>query len=464
MKRGEITAMLSLIFVLLVSFIAAMLESAVIQVSKSQKRLDVDSAIFSVFGEYQKQLLEEYEILAVEGSYESGTFDESRLTGRMHYYGTGNIEHQITELQLLTDNKGQVFREQVIAYMEDVYGISAIQELTGRAQMWEEQQIQGQDAKQEQDNLTGELQDTLGQSGQELPETENPVAHIEELQKSGLLKLVLPKEYVLSSKSVDANEQVSLRELKSGRGSFLTRQNVDGMEGRLLFQEYILKRFESAVQEEETKNAAKDSSENRNLEYETEYIIEGKESDEQNLEAVVKKLMLARLGINYIFLQTDTEKQAEAETLAVALSALVLLPEAAEIVKQALLAAWAFGESVMDLRTLMSGKKVPLLKNAENWQLSLSALLKLGTEEDTQEGADSEEGLSYKDYLRILLFTEDSDIMNMRTLDRVEQNLIYEKGLDFFRADQCVTKVKIQNKAIIREGLTYDFPVYFGYE
>ncbi len=53
---GEITAFLSLIFVLLISFIFALLESASIQTTKNQKRLDVDRSVFSIFGEYQKEL------------------------------------------------------------------------------------------------------------------------------------------------------------------------------------------------------------------------------------------------------------------------------------------------------------------------------------------------------------------------------------------------------------------------
>ena len=53
----------------------------------------------------------------------------------------------------------------------------------------------------------------------------------------------------------------------------------------------------------------------------------------------------------------------------------------------------------------------------------------------------------------------------MRTLDRVEQNLIYEKtDLPFLRADACVTKLRLQNLVQIRNGLSYEFPLYFGYE
>lgn len=52
MKKGEITAFLSLIFVLLLSFIGAIIESASIQISKSYARGNVDQAIHSVFAEY----------------------------------------------------------------------------------------------------------------------------------------------------------------------------------------------------------------------------------------------------------------------------------------------------------------------------------------------------------------------------------------------------------------------------
>ncbi len=82
MKKGEITAFLSLIFVLLVSFILAMTESASIQTAKNGKRLDVDRAVFSFFGEYQKELLEEYEVFSVEGTYETGHFAETLLLDR----------------------------------------------------------------------------------------------------------------------------------------------------------------------------------------------------------------------------------------------------------------------------------------------------------------------------------------------------------------------------------------------
>ena len=63
-KKAEITAFLSLIVVLLISFIFGIIEITVIQTEKNLSRICADGAIFSVFGEYESQLMEAYHILA----------------------------------------------------------------------------------------------------------------------------------------------------------------------------------------------------------------------------------------------------------------------------------------------------------------------------------------------------------------------------------------------------------------
>ena len=73
-------------------------------------------------------------------------------------------------------------------------------------------------------------------------------------------------------------------------------------------------------------------------------------------------------------------------------------------------------------------------------------------------------GLAYKDYLRMFLFLENADDVNMRVLDRIEENIKTEYGMGWFRADQCITKLEVKNTVEILGGITYTFPVYFGYE
>lgn len=59
--RGEVTAYLSLIFLLLITFVAGLMESASIQMAKNYRRADMNRAMECMFAEYQKELLEEYE-------------------------------------------------------------------------------------------------------------------------------------------------------------------------------------------------------------------------------------------------------------------------------------------------------------------------------------------------------------------------------------------------------------------
>ena len=248
-----------------------------------------------------------------------------------------------------------------------------------------------------------------------------------------------------------------------------------------LFQAYIMDYFTYAFRksgggslEVSSENGINTSSESgtststeqggeRNLKYEVEYILSGKESDAKNLESVLTRILFIRLGINFLYLQTAGDKKAQVSQMALTLTSAIGLPVLAPIVEQALLFAWAFGESIMDLRTLTAGKRVPVLKNSSNWQLSLTSLANLGTPDDVGEGEGVEDGLSYGDYLRLLLLAQGMDVQTLRTLDRIEENLRHERGLTYFRVDNCLSKVRLMNTATIRGDITYEFPLYFGY-
>lgn len=474
MKRAEITVFLSLVFILVVSFILGLIEITVIHTSKNLSRLETDRAVFSIFGEYQKKLLEEYHVFAIEGSYGTGDFTEDRLTGRMHYYENAHIDHEITDIQFLTDNHGQAFREQVTAYMEERYGIGMIRDFTGLTAEWEEQRIQGEKIRDEESQLKDQYEE-LKEGAKTEPEAdveeavgETPVTCLDQIEKSGILSVVMPRDMELSGRKISPETQTSRRALNTGRGSFPSRAGMDGIEERLLFNEYILQNFTnaSAVSPAGEEKAEESPSEEkgRSLAYEAEYILSGKPSDKENLESVLIKLFFVRLALNYAFLLKSSGKQAEAEVLAVTISLLLLIPEGTEIVKQLLLIAWAASESAADIRTLLSGKRVPLIKTDENWQVSLSELFIPRSNTAQSQEKNTTDGISYEDYLRAFLFLADQEDTAMRALDRMEENLAVQHGMDFFKADHCVTKLKIKNTAVILGDLTYTYPVAFGYE
>ena len=485
MKKGELTAFLSLTFVLLLSFILGILEISVVHTTKNLSRLEADRAVFSLFGEYHKKLLEDYHVFSVEGSYGTGNYDEENLTGRMHYYGNGQTGYEITGIQYLTDNRGQAFKEQVIKYMEQRYGISIIKDFSGMTDQWEDQSIQGEEMEDYEADILEEIDQIKnagseaveGEGGEEgqpnLEEAQNPFSCMEKIEKSGVLSVVLPKDMELSGKQITPGNQVSNRAIRSGRGSFPARTNINGAEEKLLFNEYIMKNFSNAAMDKEsgedsktgeTESGSGTDTGRKSLDYEVEYIIAGKNSDKENLESVLTKLFFIRTAINYAGLMGDSARQSEAAGLAAVISVILLIPEASEMIKQMILFAWASGESVIDIRTLLSGRRAPLVKTSENWQLPLSGLLTLGIGTEQRIGEDDPEGISYETYLRGFLFLESQDRTAVRTLDRIEENIKTLYGMEYFKADQCITKIEIKSTANIFGNITYEFPVYFGYQ
>lgn len=85
-----------------------------------------------------------YHIFGMDAGYETGSYSEPAVIGRLRYYGAENMELDITDLQLLTDNQGAAFYDQVLYYMETRYGLGLVQEFTGLTGDWEEQMIQGE--------------------------------------------------------------------------------------------------------------------------------------------------------------------------------------------------------------------------------------------------------------------------------------------------------------------------------
>ena len=449
------TAFLALIFLLLVSFTGSLMESASLQSAKSYRRADVNRAIESVFAEYQKELLEEFDIFALDGSYETGTYGEQKVLDRMAYYGASGIDSRIERIQLLCDDGGAAFLDQAARCMESRYGISGLGGLGDGLELWEGKEEEAMQYQETGQQLSEQLSGMLSESGTELPAENNPLPNMQGLASAPLAELVMPKEKALSEKSVDADSLVSRRNRNRGYGDFSDVAETKEP-SKILFGEYILEHFETAVREEDEIMAGP-------LDYEAEYILMGKDSDRENLEGVLKRLLLLRFAPNYAYLRQDGAKQAEAQALALVLSTAAAAPEAADALAQVLLVVWAFGESIMDLRSLMQGGRVPLTKSAESWQLSLSGLMTLGTEEDRKEGADIDGGLKYREYLRVLFFLDGKQEMAMRTLDMIELCLRQEKGLGWFRADQCISRMEISSTVNLRRGITYRFQTYYGY-
>ena len=459
--RGEVTAFLALIFILLISFTGAVMESASIQMAKNYRRTDMNRAIESVFAEYQRELLNDFDIFAIDSGYGTGEYNERMVTDRLSYYGAADMKNEITRIQFLSDSGGKAFQEQAEAYIEHKYGLDSLKSYLGLTETWKDQEQTSKKYQREDTEAEASLDELLKEHDGELPAENNPLANMEQVKKRPLTELVMPKDRAVSEKKIDTEQLLSVRSRNEGFGTFADVAEEKAVT-TLALGEYVLEHFSSAVLDEEEEPNNRGAATGA-LDYEAEYILGGKASDRENLDTVIKKLLMMRFAPNYGYILTDGEKRTEAEGLAFTLCTALAVPVITEAVTQAILLAWAFGESIMDLRSLLSGKRVPLVKTKESWQLQLSSLLTLGTEEDRKEGMDTESGLSYKEYLRILLFLANKENTSVRCLDLIEKSIQQEKGLGWFRADICIVKMEIKSRCTLRRGSNYQFVTYFGY-
>ena len=457
--RGEVTAFLTILFVLMAGFICAVADVAAAHEEKCYQRAKSDLAIYSVFGEYRKELQQEYHIFGMDTGYGGSekNFSEDTVIGRLRYYGAEAQEQEITDVQFLTDRNGAAFYEQALYYMELKYGLAYVKQFMGLTGEWEEYVLQGEKQEKEKREILEEVNgavdmEEIAATEDEAiqKEAEHTVDVLEDQKNSFLLERVLPENFSVSNKALTLEEQPSHRNLNCGYGTF-RQKDRSGVGNRLLFHEYLLEHFSNV----------RDETEKAGLQYEVEYLVAGKGSDRENLESVVRKLMLIRYAANYLYLQTSTEKKAEAETMAATVCTLLLLPGMTEVVKQALLLIWSYQESIQDIKALLSGGKVPLQKDSVSWKVSLGSVFIPGSK--TVKTEEYSEGLEYKDYVRILLFCADKEELSMRSLDMMEQVIRAEEGGNF-KVDLCIAKMKLHSTVWIRESISYEYPTEFAYQ
>ena len=440
-KNGSVTVFFVLLLVLLASVLFAFLEAARVSCLKAEAHLCTGQAADAVRASYQPELWKDYHLLFWQ---QSGT-DADRFADlyqlqkdMIEKNQAVNVSHKnffflpvhssaitVEQYQLATDNGGLAFRSQAADWVKKTIAGDSIDLIWKVVTNAETEQLEQSGIRQEQ-----EVEDVLEQYGskseasgtlpgeQNPPETEipsqselsnlqeNPLIWMKKVQKKGILALVMD-ENKISEKEADWSEAVDSRQLQSGNW---TEQTSSGSVERMLFHLYCQGHFFNVTRNRNEKK----------LNYEMEYLIGGKTSDVANLKVVVRRLLLIREGINLTYLETDVQKSQEALTLALGVTSAVGNPELAEPVKHAILAAWAYAESVSDVRILLDGGHVSLIKTEAQWRTSLKHI---GDCLNASADETSGEGLGYESYLQILLWTVSEEKITMRAMNLIEKNL-----------------------------------------
>ena len=473
--RGEITVFLALTLSLVMSFLLSLAQSAAIQTGKNESRLVSAVAMDCVFSEYNKALWEMYDLLMIDHGYGSGREADS-ITDRFFYYVSLQTEGDSSKmpigpfwsfslqdaslegLTLATDHGGEAVKDQAVKYLESKYGLNWISSLTdlpdlaffldGAEREWT---MERHANASELSRLEQEKEET-GIPVDEEAEAADPLDDIRRLQDRSIWELLLGEDIPFSEKTISLDNAPSHRSLRSGFGYQLSGDG-HAVSGTVSFREYLLDHCTNAVKDEDPSDHV--------LDYETEYVLAGKSADRDNLEAVFTRLLMIREAVNFACLATDGAKQEEAAALAVVLAGYFGIPPLVSAVKWAILLAWAFGESVLDIRMLMDGKKVALVKSAANWKLPLSGLATLSYDGPAE---DEPGGVSYEGFLRILLYLQDPETQMNRFFDIAESNVRLAGDDPGFQIDRCVSAVYFQTTWEFSGGITYDYPCCYAYQ
>lgn len=456
-QKGAVTVYLTLIFLLVLSLIFTIAESTRIQSARMLLETAVDAGLESFVAGYHKELYETYDVFFFDGSFGSGDISheilESKLRDHMNYtldptretvlhnsdfYQMNLNVINIDKLALATDDNGKVFRNQAIEYVKSSMGIAAIEQLTDRynwainnlndsdTYSYKEQEI-GQSLIELEDHKSAIDQEKV-EEAKKANEQKNPTVEVDAIRSMGILELVCEDTSSISQKSINAAALPSQRNLSKGTG---LEQYETGILSNILFQDYLMRKFNHGASGEVTEG---------NLQYQIEYLLIGKSHDVDNLKGMVNRLLLIREGANFAYLLTDAAKVSEAYAAALLLVGYTALPPLIEATKYGILLSWAYAESVLDVRVLMAGEKVALTKNAGNWKTSLGNIAEVATMDVSQMSDDN--GITYEEYLQMMLLIANQDQLAMRALDLMELQMQYETEQYDFKIDNCVAMLE----------------------
>lgn len=467
--EGSITIYLALIFTIILSFLLFIIEGARENTIRMKAELAMDLSLSSVFAEYNRQLLEQYDLFFIDASYGQANASTERIEDHLKGYLNDNFrigsdlgmvrdllsmkteDVNIMDYSLASDEAGVLIKRQAVSYIKDLYGISYLTELQKHMDTIQEKGVFTRDITGERlanqsaiDNFEIPPKQ-VGEDEWEEVELNNPADGVNAAR--GILSLVIDGECELSVSGVNLSNYISARECNKGSG--LMGRDKTSITDELVFNEYLIHKCGSYTNPKETGA----------LQYQLEYILMGRNNDIENLKAVVNKLLLLRETANVVYLFSDSGKMAEAEAMALAVTSAIALPELAELVKISLIFAWAYAESVYDVRTLLQGGKIPIIKDSETWHYSISGMLDFAS--DTSAGTADGIGISYEEYLRIFMAAENVGIKTNRAMDIIEMDVRKCEGNRYFRLDTCVDY--LQAEVLVSSSYGYNYSITRSY-
>lgn len=458
MKKAHITVYLTLIFTLILSVFLSAFEAARGSHLKVRMENAVQTAIHSSFAEYHEVLFERYGLLFIDTSYMTEVPDYRKLEERLELYMGYNLlpeEEQsllfardwydiedynvsLTNIRLATDDYGNVMRQQAVDYIGNYVGKDWVEEVQSWLVVVEQYEISSEDFEDYHKEVRQE-KETYWQENNLLGEEWQTNTLIPSLDFANDYLGTFRDEMInynvtgISMKTFNPWEHASHR--WNIQGTEVLEEDGTDMAEEILFGEYILQKMGNY------RNIREDSK----LDYQVEYILFGKSQDIMNLMSMQETLFLFRGAANLTMLLSDRETQTTIKTIS-QLGILADIPP--ELIQAVINVCWAVAESIDDVKKLMDGEEVYLLKKPKDFTIGLGNLLGGYYSIDTSSNQAGKEALSvkldYEDYLRIFLYLQPPVVKVFRCMDMMEADIRLTEGNEAFRMDGCADAISLE--------------------
>lgn len=433
--EGSITVFLTLILGVVLSIVTATFENVRFLTADAYVASAAKMAAMSVFGDYNRELYQEYGLFAYGGwdgkgsSTLSGDLlrdlsanlqtkpDRDQQDGVAAYfapsgdysslYRIDEVDAEILQTKDITDST--VFYQQIDAYLQT----QVVMDLTEKIKDAYQGMSQAGGGQSIQENLDmtekyerGEYQETedgadSAEDGTDPAETEglpqpestpgpdhaggNPLETVRELLRDGILNLVCDAGS-LSDEMIDAVYGKE-NQTQQNRGESLEEGSTADM------LKTLLKDRESLFGGDLTSFAGKQgrlvcyaqhilpsytNSGKQQYRYGLEYLISGSAQERDNLQGVVSRLFVIRTVMNYIYVQSDAGLQTESLATAAKIAGAIGLPVLVTAIQQTILLILSAEESCVDITALLADKSVPLWKNASSFQMKYAEICGAG--------------------------------------------------------------------------------------
>ncbi len=491
----------------MLSLVTAFIENVRVITSEAYVTMASSPAIEMIFGDYNKELYDEYGLFAYGGYNGIGISDfeyslleiinknlefkpEDSLKTYSNLYRLKDISCEADIYYTLDEDKvflGQISDYIITSVVDNIKEyVNQDRDSSFSMNGTLDEAIKYEDGAYDTDNSgDGNINGYINGENKDKPSEKeideklksdsaggNPLKALKNIINNGMLSLVCDVSKVSETKIEAAGEGFNSKEKDDDNSSAakLLKSLLEGDDSQELNQDKLMEQASSESSADKLEYiyyadkvlASYVDSDYKTVHYGLEYLVAGKETEKENLAYVVRQLLIIRTLVNMAYVSTNTLFQSKSLATATAIVGFTGIAPLITATQWLILTILAFEEACIDVTALLAGKKVPLIKSPADFKMkyeeicsvSYSFFKRKGKSYKKADEGNISSSISYKQYLLLLQILVPKQKLKNRIIDIIQFDLRKRVNQTFeFRECICAALCNIN----------YNIPYAYSY-